>query len=85
MNDCEQAKNTEEFLREECDIFIHNADTGSITGRLDAVGTKIKTFETIVPENSKVTHLDNLYRIARNFIASIPQNRFFTTINTTHN
>lgn len=63
LRDCKAAKNTDDFLRNYCGIILDNEDNGSITG-LDVGGTKIKTDESIVPENTSPTDLVELYRNA---------------------
>ena len=63
LNDYNSYPKWEDFLREKCGIILDNEDNGSITG-LDAGGTKIKTDESIVPENTSPTDLVELYKNA---------------------
>ena len=49
-NEADSGSGWEDFLLEKCGINLDNLDTGAITGS-DAGGSKVKTAESIVPEN----------------------------------
>ena len=48
----ERDPETRRFLREYCDVILHNDDTGAITG-FDAGGGTVKTDKSIVPEKTQ--------------------------------
>ncbi len=54
LADQKKAGSGDKFLKDYCGINLDNADTGAITGK-DAGGSAIKTAQSIVPENTKIS------------------------------
>ena len=60
------------FLTEKCGIVLNNTDTGAITGA-DAGGTKIKTAESIVPEDGDPTYPEDTTFTIRGLTVTVPE------------
>lgn len=63
LKDCNESENEDDFLKKYCGIILENKDTGAITGQ-DTGGTQCKDVNNIVPENTTLVKVDELYKAA---------------------
>ena len=78
ISDCRNASSATDFLKNKCNIYLDNDDTGAITGA-DAGGSVIKTAESVVPENGAASYPSGDSFTMRGLKVKIPKKNTLTT------